>query len=93
MQPLLQIPGQSFPTGTLGLVLHRALLFGLRSLVTMDTVEEAPLPAEANGWHSGNEREGTGDLAPVPVLPSTCRRALREVFPLNLHLNPSTATD
>ena len=43
------------PTDTVGLVLHHALFFSLRSLVTMDTVEEAPLPAEADGWHSRNE--------------------------------------
>lgn len=52
------------------LVLHQAPVFSLSSLVTMDTVEKAPLPTEADRWHSGseqmNDREGTGDLVSSP---------------------------
>lgn len=36
----------------------------------MDTMEKVPLPTEANGWHSGNERINekgvTGDLGSSP---------------------------
>lgn len=65
-RPPLQILRPIIPTGISPLVLHRAPFFSLRSLVAMDTAEAAPLPTEANGWCSGNERknerEVTGDL-------------------------------
>lgn len=69
-RPPLQILRPIIPTGTPSLVLHHASFFCLRSLVTMDTMEKVPLPTEAHGWHSDNERINekgvTGDLGSSP---------------------------
>lgn len=63
-------PEAHHSTGIQALSSIRPCFFSLSSLVTMDTVEKAPLPTEADRWHSGsehmNDREGTGDLVSSP---------------------------
>lgn len=58
------------PSGIQPLSSIRPRFLVLSSLVTMDTVEKAPLPTEADRWRSGseqmNDREGTGDLVSSP---------------------------